>query len=123
MEVAEDLWPFGEAQKALIRPTRVDAVLCELLRFDPIEDRRLVQPHERVSIVPVAAGRVTLVDECDVCIGSRQQLIRKAEPHGSGADHEVVDFQWLLLATGRARRRASQRALRARARSHFRRRC
>ena len=71
----------------------VDRVGAQREGVHPVERGGLVQLHERVGVVPVAAGLVTTVDEHDVSVRRVHQLVGERESGGSCADDQVVGVE------------------------------
>ena len=73
-----------------VRAGVIDRVAAEDPRVDAIERRRLVQSHERVRVVPVAARAVSSVHHHDVDVRFGDQRINERHPRRTSTDDQVV---------------------------------
>jgi len=99
--VGTDLVGPGELVVAGVGAGRVDRVLSQRYRVDPVEGRRLVEPDVRVGVLPVASRRVATIDDRDRRIRVGEQLVGDRHPGGPCPDHQVVRLE--LFVHGRAR--------------------
>ena len=80
-----------EFVQASIPANGVFHIVAERARVHPVEGRRLMQPDERVGIIPVPTGPALPVDDCERCIRRFiQDGVGKRHAHRSGADDQVV---------------------------------
>jgi hypothetical protein len=68
----------------------VDAVVPEPARLDAVVRGRLVEPHERIRVEPVAARPVTPVDQHDLGLGVRQERVGECHSRRTGSHDQVV---------------------------------
>ena len=80
LEVVADLPRGRPLVEAGVRADLVDRVGAEAARVHAVERRRLVQAHERVGVVPVAARTVAPVDHHHVGVGVGDQRIGERHP-------------------------------------------
>jgi hypothetical protein len=91
--VAADLGRGRAFQKPGVRPPAVDAIFAERKRVHTVVSRRLVQPNERLRVMPVPAGRVPPIDHHHAGVGVRDQRVHERHPDRAGAHDEIVRFQ------------------------------
>ncbi len=104
--VGTDLRRGGALVETRLRSLCLQAAGAELRRRDAVEDRGLVQPHERVRVPPVATGRFPPVDDRHVhVVGVVNQGVHERQARGTGADDDVVAVRHgrtlLLVSRGR----------------------
>ncbi len=91
--VGPELVGAGELVEARVRSDRVDRVLPERHRGDAVESRRLMEPHVRIGVEPMSAGRVASVDDGDRGVRMREERVGERHPRRPGADDEIVGFE------------------------------
>ena len=89
-EVVADLGRGGAVVHPRVRTRLVDRVGAEDARVDAVERGRLVQTHERVRVVPVAAGPMPPVHEHDVGVRLGNERIGERQARGAGTHDEIV---------------------------------
>ena len=90
VEVRTDLGAAGEVVQAAIEAHLVDVAVAQLSRCDAVELRRLVQGHERVGEVPVAAGLGVPIDDHHVGVALGHERVGERHPDGTASHDEVV---------------------------------
>jgi len=68
----------------------IDGIGTERTGIDTIGRRGLVQPDERVGIVPVPARAMARIDQHDIGAAVSKQRIREGHAGGARADDQVV---------------------------------
>jgi hypothetical protein len=71
----------------------IDRLGAERQRVDAIICRRLMQPYERIHVVPVPARRVPPIHHDDARIGLGEQRVREGHARRTAADDEIVCFE------------------------------
>ena len=102
--MAAHLGAAGNFVHAAVRSELVDPILTERERVAPVVRRWLMQPHERVSVVPVPARCVASVDEYRRSVRIGDQGIGEGHPSRAGADHQVVRFEFRAVHHGESTR-------------------
>jgi hypothetical protein len=84
-----------------VGPGVVDAILTEGSGRHAVERGRLVQPHERIRIVPVTPRPVPPVDHQHPGVGLGDEDVGERHPRQSGSDHQVVGVHRAVRHAGR----------------------
>ena len=93
VEVGDDFGTRRELVETGVPTVGVDPVAAQRTGVDPVERRGLVEPDERVGVVPVAARPVCPVDDHHGGVGLLEDDVGERHPHRAGADDEVVGFE------------------------------
>ncbi|CCQ46359.1 tRNA/rRNA methyltransferase [Pseudarthrobacter siccitolerans] len=87
-----DLARAGQLVHACVRAADVAPVGSEWHGFDAVEVRGLVQPNERICVLPVSAGCVPTIDYRNRGIRMREDPVGEDHPRCPSADHQIVGF-------------------------------
>ena len=64
-----------------------------------------MEPHVRIGIDPVSAGRVAPIDDRDRRVAVLEERVRKGHPAGPSPDHEIIGFEFFVhVVLGRSPR-------------------
>ena len=90
VEVAQHLVARGQLVEAGVEPDLVDATRAERRRVHAVGAGGLVQPHERVGVVPVAARPIVAIDDHHRRVGLGEHRVGEGHPRGAGPLDQVV---------------------------------
>ncbi len=90
--VAEDLLARRQLLEADVQPDLVDRAESQRGGVDAVAARRLVQPHERVGVVPVPARAMVSVDDHHRGAALGQQRIGERHGRGTAPHDQIVGF-------------------------------
>ena len=81
---------FDRRVRSVISRRAIAHGSSEVARVDAVERRRLVQPDERVGVVPVSAWTGMTIDDHHRCVALGVHDIGKRHAHGTRADDQIV---------------------------------
>ena len=90
VEMRHDLMTRRQFVEPGVEPCLIDRPCAERPRAHPVVAGGLVQPHERVGLVPVATRSIMPIDDHHRRVGVAEQLIREGHPNGAGPLDQVV---------------------------------
>ena len=90
VEMRHDLMTRRQFVEPGVEPGLIDRPCAERQRAHPVVAGGLVQPHERVCIVPVATRSIMPIDDHHRCVSVAEQLIREGHPNGAAPLDQVV---------------------------------
>ena len=76
-----------------VRTRRIDDISTEPARVHAVERRGLMEAHERIGVVPVAARAMAPIDHHNIGVGVGDQLVGERHARRTGPDHQVVRFE------------------------------
>ena len=100
VEVRQHLSAAGEFGEALVGAHVVDVIGAELGRVQPIEERRLMQPDVRVSVIPMAPWLVATLHERHRGIAVAEDLVDERHTHGTSTNDHIVGNEATASFTG-----------------------
>ena len=93
VEVGLDLRAPGSLLQPGLRAVLLDRAGPEHGRRDAVEQRRLVQLHERIRVLPVPAGGVAAVDQGDMHVGVVDQRVGERHAHRACTHDQVIGVE------------------------------
>jgi hypothetical protein len=90
VEVVAYLGSGRELVEARVGPGRLDALLAQRQRVDPVRRRRLVQPDEGIGVAPVTTRTAAAVDDHHVGVDLGEERVDEGQRRRATAHHEVV---------------------------------
>ena len=88
--VVADLRRRGTFIEARVEARVVDRIVAQDPRVHAVVGRGLMESHERIRIVPVAAGTITSIDHHHLGRGVGDQRVGERHARRARADHQVV---------------------------------
>ena len=97
VEMRHDLMTRRQFVEPGVEPGLIDRPCAERPRAHPVVAGGLVQPHERVCLVPVATRSIMPIDDHHRRVGVAEQLIREGHPNGAGPLDQVVGLDHFTI--------------------------